>query len=208
MDRGLRPDYHNGRICYHHDVLGSVDRWLLLKINRDWTAPSLDALLPVLTDLHRVPWFLYGVGPALIALWLWKGQKRALRVLIVAAIAIGVGDFLSYRVIKPSVARLRPDRAGVAVILRAPARGTWTFPSNHAVNAAAAASVLSVAYPAGAYAFAGVAILIAYSRVYVGAHYPADVIGGLIIGVLLGWPWAVIMLRGDKGSRSSKKKRR
>ena len=188
--------------------VASGDRWLLLKINRDWTAPSLDAIMPVLTDLHRVPWFLYGVGPAMLALWLWQGKKRALRVLIVAAIAMGVGDFVSHRILKPNFARLRPDRAGVAVNLRAPARGTWSFPSNHAVNAGAAAAVLSVAYPGGAYAFAGIAVLIAYSRVYVGAHYPGDVIGGLALGVLLGWPWALLILGGDGRSRSSKKKQR
>jgi len=189
-------------------ALGAADRWLLLKVNRDWTAPSLDALMPVVTDLHRVPWFVYGVAPAALALWLWKGRKRALKVLVVAALAVGAGDLLAYRVVKPLAARPRPERAGVPVVARAPASGALSFPSNHAVNAGAAAAVLSVAYPGGAFAFAGIAALIAYSRVYVGAHYPGDALGGLALGAAIGWPWALLMLGGDGGGRSGDKKKR
>jgi undecaprenyl-diphosphatase len=187
-------------------ALGSADRWLLLKINRDWTAPSLDAVMPVITDIHKVPWFIYGVAPALLALWVWKGRKHALRVLVVAALAVGAGDLLAHRVIKPWVARPRPERAGVPVVMRAPANGAYGFPSNHAVNMGAAAAVLTVAYPGGAFAFAGAAALVAYSRVYVGAHYPGDVLAGLALGAGIGWPWAALMLGG--GGSGAKKKRR
>ena len=141
-------------------ALASADRWLLLKINRDWTSPLLDAAMPVITDLQKVPWFVYGVAPALLALWLWMGRKRALKVLIVAVLAMGASDFFSHVVLKPHVARL---------------------------------------------AFAGAAALVAYSRVYVGAHYPGDVLAGLALGIGIGWPWAVLMLGG---AASVKKKRK
>ncbi len=188
-------------------LLGSADRWLLLKINRDWTAPSLDAVLPVLTDLHKIPWFAYGVAPAVLALWLWRGRKHALKVLVVAALAMGAGDLLAYRVIKPLVARPRPSQPWVPVERRAPGSGNG-FPSNHAVNMGAAASVLTVAYPGGAFAFWGVALLVAYSRVYVGVHYPGDVIAGLLLGAAIGWPWALLMLGGAGSGSSAKKKRK
>jgi len=188
-------------------ALGSADRWLLLKINRDWTAPALDSVMPVFTDLHRVPWFLYGVAPALLALWLWKGRMRALRVLVVAALAIGASDMLAHRVIKPWAARPRPERAGEPVIMRAPANGAYSFPSNHAINMGAAAAVLTVAYPGGAILFAGAAALVAYSRVYVGAHYPGDVLGGLALGAAIGWAWAALLL-GGAGAASGKKRRK
>ena len=188
-------------------ALASADRWLLLKINRDWTAPALDQAMPLLTDLHRVPWFLYGVAPALLALWLWKGRMRALKVLIVAALAMGASDLIAYRVIKPWVARPRPVQPWVPVERRAPGSGNG-FPSNHSVNMGAAAAVLTVAYPGGAYAFAGVALLVAYSRVYVGVHYPGDVIAGLLLGIAVGWPWAALMLGGGSAGSSGKKKRK
>jgi undecaprenyl-diphosphatase len=189
-------------------ALVSADRRLLLKINRDWTTPALDAVMPVITDIHKVRWFIYGVAPALLALWLWKGGKSALKVLIVAALAMGAGDLIAHRAIKPWIARPRPERAGERVIMRAPANGAYSFPSNHAVNMGAAAAVLTVAYPGGALAFALAAALVAYSRVYVGAHYPLDVLAGLVLGVAIGWPWALLMLGGAGGGSGGKKKRR
>ncbi len=178
-------------------ALGAADRWLLLKINRDWTAPALDAAMPVITNLHQAPWFIYGVAPVLIGLWLWKGRRRALKVLVVASLAAGAGDQLAHRVIKPWVARPRPERAGVPVVMRAPVGGAYGFPSNHSINMGAEAAVLAVAYPGGAFAFAGAAAVVAYSRVYVGAHYPGDVLAGLALGVGIGWPWAALMLGGS-----------
>jgi undecaprenyl-diphosphatase len=189
-------------------ALASADTWLLLKVNRDWTAPALDSVLPVVTDLHKVPWFLCAVGPAGLALWLWKGRRQALKVLIVAALAVAGTDVIAHRVLKPLIARPRPERAlGARVTLRAPANGAYGFPSNHAANMAAAASVLSVAYPAGTVFFASAALLVGYSRVYVGAHYPGDVLGGLLLGFLIGWPWAALMLGGAPGPAGKKKRK-
>ena len=186
--------------------LASLDHAAFRLLNGVWTHPSLDALMPVITDLHKVPWFKYGVAPVGLGLWLWRGRARTLRVLVVAAIAMGVCDLLAYRVIKPWTARPRPEYAGVGAILRVGEGGRMGFPSNHATNAGAAASVLSVAYPAASVVFWSLAGLIAYSRVYCGAHYPGDVLAGLLLGGLLSWPWAALMLGGGKGV--AKKKRR
>lgn len=188
-------------------LLGSADRWLLLKINRDWTAPSLDAVMPVITDLHKLHWFAWGVAPAALALWLWKGRKHALKVLVVAALAMGAGDLLAFRVVKPWAARPRPSHSVSGVIVRSSVGGTYGFPSNHAVNMGAAAAVLSTAYPGAAFAFAGVAGLIGYSRVYVGAHYPGDVAAGFLLGVAIGWPWAGLMLGGSAPKRGGGKRK-
>lgn len=187
--------------------LGWADGWLLLKINRSWTHPGLDAVMPLLTDLQKVPWIIYGVAPAILGLWLWRGRRRAFQVFIVAAIAVAGMDVLAYRVVKPWVARLRPERAGVAVELRSRSGGTYGFPSNHSANAAAAAAVLSVAYPVAMPAFAAGAALVAYSRVYCGVHYPGDVLGGILLGLAVGWPWGRIMLGGGSGGSSRKKRK-
>lgn len=185
---------------------GSFDRVFFGLINGVWTHPSLDAILPVLTDIQKVPWFIYGVAPIGLGVWLYKGRKNALRVLVVAAIAIGVCDLLAYRVIKPWAARPRPEYAGIGARVLTPSGGKLSFPSNHATNAGAAASVLSVAYPAAGFVFWSVAGLIAYSRVYCGQHYPFDVLAGLILGGVLSWPWAMLMLGGAKSGGKKKKK--
>jgi undecaprenyl-diphosphatase len=163
--------------------------------------------MPVITDIHRVPWFRYGVGPAGAALWLWRGGRRALKVLLVAVVAMGAADMLAHKVLKPWAARPRPERAGEPVKMRAPANGAYGFPSNHAINMGAAAATLTVAYPAGAVVWAAAAALVSYSRVYVGAHYPSDVLAGLALGLAIGWPWAALMLGGSGGGSSAKKKR-
>ena len=187
----------------------AADRWLFWRVNRVWTAPSLDALMPVVTDLHKLAWFRFGAAPAALGLWLWRGGRRALQVLILAAIAVGAGDVFAYRVVKSWVKRPRPEYSVVGMALRAPVGGRYGFPPNHAVNTAAAAAVLSVAYPGGAFAFAGAAALIGYSRVYVGAHYPGDVLAGWALGAGLGWPWALLMLgRGGSGAGAGRRKRR
>jgi undecaprenyl-diphosphatase len=188
---------------------GSLDRVAFALINRVWTHPTLDAIMPVITDIHKVPWFKFGLAPAAIGVWLYKGRKGALRVLVVAALAMGVCDLLAYRVIKPWAARPRPEYAGIGAIVRSPSGGKLGFPSNHAANAGAAAAVLSVAYPAAGFVFWSLAGLIAYSRVYCGQHYPFDVLAGLALGGLLSWPWAMLMLGGGTAkSGGSKKKRR
>jgi undecaprenyl-diphosphatase len=188
--------------------IGSLDRFAFGLINGVWTHPSLDSFMRVVTDPHRAPWLLYGVAPLALGIWLYKGRKHALRVLVVAVLAITACDLLSYRVLKPWVARPRPEYAGIGAIVRAPSGGRNGFPSNHAGNAAAAAAVLSVAYPAASIVFWSLAALVAYSRVYVGAHYPFDVLAGLALGALIAWPWAALMLGGPGGGGSAKKKRR
>lgn len=188
----------------------SFDRVAFGLVNGVWTHPVLDKVMPLVTDLHKIPWVAYGVAPAALAFWLYKGRKHALRVLIVAGLAVGAADLLSYRVLKPWAARPRPAYAGIGAIVRAPVGGKLGFPSNHAMNAAAAASVLSVAYPAAGIVFWSGAGLIAYSRVYVGAHYPFDVLAGMAFGAILGIPWALLMLGGGAGGGSGggKKKKK
>ncbi len=183
----------------------SADRALFHKLNRDWTAPFLDSFLPHLTDLHKQKWFLYTAAAGL-AWWVWKGRKPAVKAIVVIGLAIGLTDFVNHRLVKPVIHRPRPEKAGISPILRTPSHAGWSFPSNHAANMGAAASALSYAYPAWAPAFLIPAVLVAYSRVYCGVHFPADVLAGLLLGFFIGRLVAYLLLGTDNIPNGKKRK--
>lgn len=99
-------------------------------------------------------------------------------------------------ILKPIVARPRPYSINKTIKLLVPPLRDYSFPSGH--TAASFASV-SALYFAGRKRLAVgalvVSILIAFSRMYLYVHYPTDVLGGLIIGLLCGWIADVIMKR-------------
>jgi membrane-associated phospholipid phosphatase len=90
-------------------------------------------------------------------------------------------------VLKPAIARERPYSGrgpGRLRLLLVKAPGAHSWPSGHAGSAMAAAVPLAVAYPAAGILFLALAALIGFSRVYVGVHYPFDVLAGAITGAL------------------------
>jgi len=104
-------------------------------------------------------------------------------------VAYGVND-----VIKVVVAEPRPCYAYPRDFLleHCPPVSDYAFPSNHSVVAAAmAAALFLISWRLGVLAVLATALM-GFSRVYVGAHYPHDVIAGLLVGVLVGLPTAVL----------------
>lgn len=165
--------------------LRALDHALFHRLNVVWTARVLDAALPVLTDLNRSRWFWVAVV-SLIAVWIWRERARALRLAVALGATIAASDVFCYRVIKPLVHRLRPEYVLPDVVLRAGSHGRYGFPSNHAANTFAAAMLLSAFYPRLTASAFLIAALVGYSRVYVGAHFPLDVLGGAAIGCAIG----------------------
>ena len=180
--------------------LGAADRFLFREINQAWTNRVLDAIMPVLTDLDRSRVFLGLALPGVLLAWLWRQRARAARVILALGLVVGATDLLCHRALKPLVHRARPERAGVGAVLRAGSHGVYGFPSNHAANMFAGAAFLSPLYPSLSVAFFAGAAVIAYSRVYVGAHFPLDVVGGGLVGMILGFAgaWAFRRLEGSR----------
>lgn len=129
--------------------------------------------------------------PVLVGLWLalvfWGGRRgRMAAAMLVVAVALS--DQITCSVLKPLVARLRPANAlpEGAVRLLVGKSSALSFPSAHAANSCAVATVVSWRWPRFALPAFALAALIAYSRVYVGAHYPGDVLGGAVLGLMCG----------------------
>ncbi|WP_411103322.1 phosphatase PAP2 family protein [Streptomyces sp. cmx-4-9] len=135
-------------------------------------------------------WTEYGLllfGGLFIAAW-WRARDRrshrALAVAVLAAPATAVAYVVS-EALKSLVDEERPCRAvagAVAPLVACPAPGDWSFPSNHAAIAGASAVTLALAVRGLALLTVPLALLMAFSRVFVGVHYPHDVAVGLLMG--------------------------
>ncbi|MFI2237810.1 phosphatase PAP2 family protein [Streptomyces chrestomyceticus] len=126
---------------------------------------------------------------ALAVLGWWrsrKGEERLVALAILVPIATAVAYLVS-EVVKSFVNEERPCRAvagAAASIVPCPPPGDWSFPSNHSTIAAALAVGIVFAWRALAWLVLPIALLTGFSRVFVGAHYPHDVVAGLALGTL------------------------
>ncbi|MEH0430375.1 phosphatase PAP2 family protein [Streptomyces stelliscabiei] len=135
-------------------------------------------------------WSTYGL--ALFAVLMGVGWWRARRVgatASVTALAVPLVVVVAYGVDAALKLLVREDRPcqslHVTPLEACPAPGDWSFPSNHAAIAAAAAvALLFVSRQLGAVAVVA-ACAMAASRVWVGAHYPHDVLAGVVVGALV-----------------------
>ncbi|HTY11283.1 MAG TPA: phosphatase PAP2 family protein [Bacteroidota bacterium] len=173
------------------DFLYSIDTAVFFFINRTISNPVLDWLMPFLTDLNKQKATIVIVG----VLWLWlmiRGGKtgRTAGILLVASII--VSDQFSSTVLKHLFTRIRPCHALQGVRLLVDCGSGYSFPSSHAVNNFAGATILSHYYRRYAWGWFSLASLVALSRPYIGVHYPSDIAGGALIG----WACAVCLITG------------
>ena len=184
------------------DYLIHIDQQWLLAIN-GWHSEWADMLmwyisksttwLPLYALLVGLIVYRFGIlSPSLCR----EGRRGSslLRVLIILAgfaVAVGVSDFVSSGIIKPWVCRLRPthepELAGLIHLVNGYTGGLYGFVSSHAANTMACALLFALLYR-NKYATVGLMLWVAlncYSRMYLGVHYPADIIGGLAIGAMM-----------------------
>lgn len=186
------------------EFLYSIDKAVFIFVNETISNSLGDVIWPLITDYDK----LWAVRVVLLALWLWllvRGGRRGRTVALLLIPLLISSDQLSSSMIKTIVQRPRPchEINGTAVVqgvhMLVNCGSGRSFPSSHAVNNFAVATLFSFFYRKWTWAFITWASLVALSRVAVGVHYPSDILGGALIGTLIAalviWVWQKIETR-------------
>ena len=128
------------------------------------------------------------IWPGIVSLviFLWLKRMRGLALVLATALAVSISDFLG-ATLKELIARDRPCHVLSHVKDIANCSNSFSFPSNHAVNSFTFATIVTLAYKNLTFLLYVSALLIGYSRIYLGVHYPTDVLSGALLGILIGF---------------------
>ena len=185
------------------DYFLKIDKLIFSFFNSTISNPLFDIFFPIITnqDIWTLP-ILAGIIILMI-----RGGRRGKICSAVLIVAIILADYTSAQILKPYFARLRPSHELIdGIRLLVPKGGRYGFVSSHAANMYASATILGYFYPRYKKVFFTTALMVAFSRVYVGVHYPADILFGGLLGYGLGWIvltiWTMIKIRGLKAEKT------
>ena len=166
-----------------YSIIEKIVQWdtaLFFVLNVKVQNGFLDILMPILTNLNywRIPLALMVVALAVF------GKKRGRIAIALLIVGIAISDQICNTLIKPLVGRIRPCNVLENFHLLINCTRSFSFPSSHATNMFTGTLILSYVYPRWKIALLFIAALVAYSRIYVGVHYPLDAAGGTFLGII------------------------
>jgi undecaprenyl-diphosphatase len=175
------------------DFFYSIDSWLLHFINNTLSNPLFDKFFPFITEVKN--WYVAYI--ILFLILVIKGGRIGRIASIALIFLIIATDQFSSFFLKNLIARVRPCNVFTDLNVLVTCTESFSFPSSHAVNNFAAAMFFAKLFPKLKWPFFIVAILEAFSRPYVGVHYPSDAVGGALIGLFFGYIFAFLVIKID-----------
>ncbi len=153
---------------------GNILLFLQEYVRSDWLTP----IMLFITKLGNAGWFWLVLLAVLCCI------SRFRSVGMTGIVAVFIGFIVTNVILKNAVARVRPYEVVEGLVLIGQKASDWSFPSGHSTCSMAAGTVLLKKMPkqAGIPLFV-LAICICFSRLYIGIHYPTDVLAGIIIGI-------------------------
>jgi undecaprenyl-diphosphatase len=164
--------------------LVELDTVLLRLINLQWVYPFLDRVIPIFSHFDR--WHIPLV--ALLIFIVIRERLKGVLIVVGLGLTILLSEAMCSVVVKELIDRVRPCHIHAWVrLIEGYCPKSPAFPSSHATNITAGITYLSFFFPRWLFAMVPLALLVGYSRVYLGVHYPLDVVGGAILGGGCGW---------------------
>lgn len=167
-----------------------IDRIIFSFINQGLSNDVFDVILPIMRDKYTwIPVYFF-----IIAFLIYNYTKKSYYPILFLFLTVGMADATSNRLFKKNVQRLRPCNEVTLVekTVRVRCGSGYSFTSNHAANHFAISTFLYLLFRVyrkkwlNALLFAWAAI-VSFSQVYVGVHYPLDILCGAILGIGIGW---------------------
>ena len=184
-----------------------LDLQLFLIINKTISNPIFDVIFTFLHQPYKNIWFII----IILSIWIYfiyKDKKNRLILILILPLGIFITDKIGDS-IKDFELRERPymtinnEEMNLLVKVKKTEDGKYkntrsskkSFPSNHSANIFFIYFILSILYPNKNKYFLCIAMMVGISRIYVGVHYPFDVISGAAIGLSMGFVIKKILIR-------------
>ncbi len=175
-----------------NNLIENIDYAIFSFVNQGLSNPIFDSLLPII----RNKWIWLPLYLFLIVFFIYKYQLKSIYVILGAIITVALADFFSSGIIKPWVQRPRPCNTAIiqeSMYLLIDCRNSFSFISSHACNHFSLAIFFSSMIKNRTNSkpltslFLFWASAIGVSQIYVGAHFPIDILVGAIFGGFIGW---------------------
>ena len=170
------------------EFLMQYDLMFFLFINVKLANPVTDFIMPCITSGQAI----IGTYVICLALLLWKGDRKLRWMVLVSVIVLTLCDQTSSAFLKKWICRARPCHVLADINLLVNCGAGYSLPSSHATNVFGQAFLFSLHYKDYAGYLFAYAFLVSISRVFVGVHYPGDILGGAIVGGIIGTAAALI----------------